>query len=606
MAGRYALIVANDRYDDPKLTPLRAPAEDAEALARVLGDPEIGNFELDLVMNEPQHLLRRRVNRFFDGRRRDDTLLLHFSCHGLKDESGQLFFATTDTEVAHLDDSALESDWVRRRIDASRSMKIVVLLDCCYSGAFTGAMRSRAGDAVHAIEPLGGMGRVVITASSALEYSWEGDTRSGEPSPSVFTSALVRGLETGEADRDGDKWISIGELYEYVFDRIVESGAKQSPQMKSDVQGELLVARSRYSPPPPPPEPLPPELRILVDSPIPSARVALVADLADLMQNGGGLALTAREQLERLRDHDDSMRVRTAAGGVLEEAAVDDEKPGATTPLPHDAAVLDVAFSADGRRVATACRDGTARLWDVASGSEHRRFMHDDWVVAAAPSADGRLLASACRDQTARIWDVESGSELARTAHHGVVWAVAVSPDGGLVASAGSDATVRLWDVAEGRERSSLDHDGGVVALSFSSDGQQIATATQHGGARVWDLSSGRETASSTAADAILAVGFDHAGRALAAGTTRVWDVAGGTERVRLRPGAARAVAVAARGRRVASAGDDGTVRLWDTGDGSQLAHVPDAAGARAIALAPDERHVAIAAGDTVTVCRLT
>src|SRR4051794_3787579 len=151
MPGRYALIVANDKYDDPKLKQLRGPVKDAEALARVLGDPQIGGFEVDLVANQPQHLLRRKVNRFFQRRQRDDTLLLHVSCHGLKDDSGQLFFATLDTEVAHLEDSALESEWVRRRIDDSRSMKIVVLLDCCFSGAFTDRLRSRAGDAAHAL-----------------------------------------------------------------------------------------------------------------------------------------------------------------------------------------------------------------------------------------------------------------------------------------------------------------------------------------------------------------------------------------------------------------------------------------------------------------------
>jgi caspase domain-containing protein/WD40 domain-containing protein len=603
MAGRYALIVANDRYDDPKLKQLRAPVKDAEALARVLGNPTIGDFDVSLVMNEPQHLLRRTVNRFFNDRKRDDTLLLHFSCHGLKDESGQLFFATTDTEVAHLDDSALESEWVRRRIDASRSMKIVVLLDCCYSGAFTGDMLPRAGDAVHAIEPLGGTGRVVITASSALEYSWEGDTRSGEPSPSVFTSALVRGLETGEADRDHDQWISIGELYDYVFDAIADSGAKQHPQMKSDVQGELLVARSRHVRR----QPLPPELEILLDSPVTSARAALVADLADLLRKGGGLALTAREELERLRDSDDSMRVRSLAAAALEGAEVEDE-PGATARLPHDAAVMAIAFSADGQRLATACRDNTARLWDIASGREHRCFVHDDWVIAVAPSADGRLLASACRDHAARIWDVESGGERGRLTHDGVVWAVAFSPDGRLLASAGADATVRLWDISEGRERDCLRHDGAVVAVRFSPDGRQIATASQRGTARVWDLGSGREEARLTAGDAMLAVAFDRGHRVLAAGAgpdaLRLWDVTAGVERVRLEHDRVRAAAIGSNGLRVATAGDDGTARLWDAGDGRELARLPDAGRIRAIALTPDDRRLAVAGSDTVQVWR--
>ena len=601
MPRRHALIVANDRYQDPKLKQLRAPVKDAEELARVLQDPTIGGFEVDLVMNQPQHLLRRTVNRFFDGRGRDDTLLLHFSCHGLKDESGQLFFATTDTEVAHLDDSALESEWVRRRIDASRSMKIVVLLDCCYSGAFTGEMHSRAGDAVHAIEPLGGTGRVVITASSALEYSWEGNTRSGEPSPSVFTSALVRGLETGEADRDHDQWISIGELYEYVFDAIAESGAKQHPQMKSDVQGELLVARSRYVRR----QPLPRDLTILFDSPVTSARVALVADLVDLLQKGGGLGLTAREGLERLREHDDSMRVRTAAAQAL-ESSDDEPQPEATARLDHDGAVLGLAFSADGQRLASACRDNTARLWDIASGTEQRRFMHGDWVVATALSADGRLLASACRDGAARIWDVESGAERGRVTHPGVIWAVAFSPDGRLLASAGADATVRVWDIAEGRELNLLHHDGAVVALCFSQDGRQLAAASHPGTALAWELAEGHEEARLNAGAPVLAVAFDRERRPLAAAagpdSTRVWDLVAGTERVRLEHERVRAVAFGPRGQRVATAGDDGTARLWELGDGSEHGRVAGPARSRAVALAQDEQRLAVAGGNTVQI----
>src|SRR3954471_4888401 len=107
MPGRYAPTVASADYKDPKLSRLRTPATDAAALAGVLGDPEIGAFEVQLSANEPDHVLRRRIAAFFGDRKRDDLLLLHFSCHGLKDDSGQLYFATTATEAGSLDASAL-------------------------------------------------------------------------------------------------------------------------------------------------------------------------------------------------------------------------------------------------------------------------------------------------------------------------------------------------------------------------------------------------------------------------------------------------------------------------------------------------------------------
>ena len=124
MPGRYALIVAGGAYSDPKLSRLRTPTRDAEELARVLRDPEIGDFEVELMVDAEETALRRRVARFFSDRARDDLLLLHFSCHGLKDDSGQLYFAATDTEVAQLDATAVSAEFVSRQMTRSRSRKV--------------------------------------------------------------------------------------------------------------------------------------------------------------------------------------------------------------------------------------------------------------------------------------------------------------------------------------------------------------------------------------------------------------------------------------------------------------------------------------------------
>src|SRR3954453_4894053 len=156
MPGRYALIVATDEYRDAKLSRLRTPATDATELAGVLGDPEIGGFEVQLAANEPDHMLRRRIAAFFGDRRRDAPLLLPFSCHGLKDDSGQLYFATTDTEVAYLDASSVPAEFVSRQMALSRSNSVLMLLDCCYSGAIARGLASRAGDRVEVEDPLGG------------------------------------------------------------------------------------------------------------------------------------------------------------------------------------------------------------------------------------------------------------------------------------------------------------------------------------------------------------------------------------------------------------------------------------------------------------------
>src|SRR5512147_442809 len=83
---RRALIVASDTYEDARLRQLRAPAHDAEELARVLADPSIGGFAVEVLRNEREYVLRRAVGGFFANADREDVLLLHLACHGIKDE----------------------------------------------------------------------------------------------------------------------------------------------------------------------------------------------------------------------------------------------------------------------------------------------------------------------------------------------------------------------------------------------------------------------------------------------------------------------------------------------------------------------------------------
>jgi uncharacterized caspase-like protein len=245
---RSALVVATDRYDDPKLARLRAPRRDAQALAEVLRDPAIGGFAVDLALNCREGEVRRRLSRFFADRGRDDLLLVHFSCHGLKNESGGLYFAAPDTEVAHLDVTSVSAELVDRLMTQSRSRRIVLLLDCCYGGAFGRGLGRRAGESVDVQEPLSGSGRVVLTASNAMEYSYEGDELHGQGSPSVFTAALVRGLRTGEADLDGDQQVSVDELYDYVYEAVRRDTPHMTPSRFGLVEGRLIIARNPRSP----------------------------------------------------------------------------------------------------------------------------------------------------------------------------------------------------------------------------------------------------------------------------------------------------------------------------------------------------------------------
>ena len=136
---RLALVVAVDRYDHPALHRLASPAADAESLAEVLGDPALGGFEVEILHNPSSSAAAERVEQVLADRRSTDLVLLHFSCHGLKDESGELYLAATNTRPDLLGSTAIDAAWVNRTMQRSRAQRVVLLLDCCYGGRSSGA-----------------------------------------------------------------------------------------------------------------------------------------------------------------------------------------------------------------------------------------------------------------------------------------------------------------------------------------------------------------------------------------------------------------------------------------------------------------------------------
>jgi Caspase domain len=320
---RSALIIASDNYEHPGLRRLRAPAADAQALAEVLGDREIGGFEVKIVHNEPAHVVEGDIEDLFAESQSDDLVLLHFSGHGLKSDSGELFFATTNTRPDRLASTAVPADFVQRCMRTARARSIVLFLDCCYGGAFGEGVAVRAAGSANVLESFpagrlgGGRGRAVITASSAMEYAFEGNSLADEhqQQPSVFTSALVEGLASGEADRDEDGLVSLNELYDYVFDRVRERNPKQTPGRDVELQGELYLARShrrrvRALP-------IPGDVAAALKDDNPFTRLGAVAELRNrLASTDLGAALGAHEALVEVARADITY-VATAASEAL-------------------------------------------------------------------------------------------------------------------------------------------------------------------------------------------------------------------------------------------------------------------------------------------------
>ncbi|WP_371667217.1 caspase family protein [Streptomyces sp. NBC_00289] len=323
---RQALIIANDRYDDQGLKKLRAPAQDAAALAEVLRNPEIGDFDVDVVHNAPADLMRRRIQGFFNDRRRDDTMVLHFSCHGIKSESGELYFAASDTDPRLLDATAVPAQFVRQCMSRTRARSTVLFLDCCYGGAFSrGSSSVRASGEVNVLESFAaakspaGRGWAVITASNSMEYAFEGPdlAENSAPRPSVFTHAVVEGLETGEADLDADGEVSLDELYDYVFEHVRDQNPNQTPSKTMEMQGDLHLAHSRRGRIKIAAVPSPPSLRAAINSENAFTRQGAVHELGARLQDDRlPIAEGARQDLEQITSNDIRQIAEQAAGAL--------------------------------------------------------------------------------------------------------------------------------------------------------------------------------------------------------------------------------------------------------------------------------------------------
>lgn len=205
----------------------------------------MGRFDyVRTLTNRPKEEIEGEIEALLSNRAPDDLVLLYFACHGVRNDTHLLFFATIGTDLSRPHTTAVRADLIHQLLDACEARTKIVLLDCCYSGLFhRGTPMSPAPVDVEAA--LVGRGTFVITASTALEYAYEGGqfTQENARPMSRFTAAVNEGLRTGLADLDRDGVITPDELYTYVHDAVIDqSGPEQTPTKSARCEGHVALA----------------------------------------------------------------------------------------------------------------------------------------------------------------------------------------------------------------------------------------------------------------------------------------------------------------------------------------------------------------------------
>jgi uncharacterized caspase-like protein len=240
--AKKALLIGVSQYE-AGLPPLAAAPKDVAAMLRVLQSPELGAFDDVQTLIDPDlEAMQTAIDLLFQSCQKGDLGLLYFSGHGITDDSDRLYLATRRTSKDTFRSTAVSASFIQGIMrDRGYQRQHVLILDCCYSGAFAEGWLAKSVD-INLKPQLEVEGSVVLTSSTSTQKSYE--DKEGELS--LYTNYIVQGIESGAAESDGDGMISADELHEYAKRHVQSAKPAMKPEIYGIRQGiKILLSRAR-------------------------------------------------------------------------------------------------------------------------------------------------------------------------------------------------------------------------------------------------------------------------------------------------------------------------------------------------------------------------
>jgi WD40 repeat protein len=607
---RVALVIGNGTYT--KVARLDNPKNDAAAMEAMF---KAAGFTSVVRLNDLGVTAMKRVLRdFFDTAQDADIAVVFYAGHGIE-VAGVNYLIPIDAVLERdidVQDEAVSLDRINQVLEPVKRLRLIIL-DACRDNPFARSMRRTI--ATRSVRS--GYGEIderSLPPNTLIAYAQRAGFTAEDGvgnSNSPYTTALIKHLPTPGLD--------IELALRRVRDEVLRATKnKQEPFKYGSLGGAEIALIAK-----PAETELPKKIESTVPSPLGHAAaewntLRTKTDIAELeafakRHQGTYFADLSRARIDELKKHQVAVakletEQETKRPEAVEQKAalVETPTPKALSPTPsggarpgqsttptalvfqgHSDTVLCVAFSPDGKIVASGSTDTTVRFIDPLNANAKGAPItgHIGPVSAVRFSPDGEILATAGSggdERTVRLWNVGDRGIIGRlTGHLDSVTDVMFSPDGTMLATASADATVRLWSLSSRRQIASLSgHGGAVRAVMFSPDGKLLASAGADGTTRLWDVERRASIANLKARDEVNAVAFSPDGKLLASGgrenTVRLWDVAnrrakGAIDIVSTTSGWVRSLAFSPDGRALAAGSVDNRIRIWDADSGDLL-----------------------------------